>query len=130
MAFSRRPLRVPAPVSIRVSVFAVGSRVCVADCAGNPSVRAVLTDHAGNPLGSLSDGTEVVILAWQPGWTGTTRYHVRVADSQLEGWLPVGNLRSKEVATPSALTGPPATAAPPRVEEFADRPRLFGQRSR
>ena len=130
LAFSRRPLRAPAPVRVRVSVFAVGSRVCVADCAGNRSIGATLTDDAGNPLGSLGDGTEVAILAWRPGWAGTTRYHVRVADSQLEGWLPVGNLRSREVAMPSALTGPPATVAPPRVEEFADAPRRFGQRSR
>ena len=124
MAFSRRPLRAPAPVRVRVSVFAVGSRVCVADCAGDGAVRATLTDHAGNALGSLSDGTEVAILAWRPGWAGTTRYHVRVADSRLEGWLPVGNLRSREVAVPSAT----ATAAPPRVDSRTQR--LFGQRSR
>jgi hypothetical protein len=130
LAYPRRPLRAPAPVRTRVSVFAVGARVCVADCAGDRSVRATLTDHAGNPLGSLSGGTEVAILAWQPDWAGTTRYHVRVADSQLEGWLPVGNLRSREVAIPPALTGPPAPAAAPRVNEFADSPRVFGRRPR
>jgi len=33
-----------------------------------------MTDEAGTrPLTSLGDGTEVAILAWRPGWAGTTR---------------------------------------------------------
>ena len=81
---------------------------------------------------SLGDGTEVAILAWRPGWAGGTRYRVRATDSGLEGWLPVGNLRSTVAAVPSVPTTlpPPAVgAAPLRVGEFAESGRRFGQHS-
>jgi len=130
MAFPRGPLRARAPVRIRVSVFAVGRRVYVA-CAGDRTARVTLTDTDKRPLATLSDGTEVAILAWRPGWGGTTRYRVRATDSGLEGWLPVGNLRGTEAATSSAPTAPPPPAVPPaplRGEEFGESGRRFGQR--
>src|SRR5881296_1069390 len=117
-AFGRGAFRAPAPVRIRVSVFAVGRRVFVAG-AGDRLARATLTDEAGKmPLESLGDGTEVAILAWRPGLAGATRYRVRATDSGFEGWLPVGNLRSTEAAT--ALPPPAVGAAPLRVGEPAE----------
>jgi hypothetical protein len=130
MGFPQRPLRAPAPVRIRVSVFAVGRRVYVA-CAGDRSARVTLTDEADRrPLASLGDGTEVAILAWRPSWAGNTRYRVRATDSGVEGWLPVGNLRSTEAAISSAPTAPPPPVrpAPLRAWEFAGSGRRFGQR--
>jgi hypothetical protein len=129
MAFPRGPLRAPAPPRVRVSVFAVGRRVYVA-CEGDRSAPATLMDANKKPLATLRDGTEVAILAWRPGWGGTTRYRVRATDSHLEGWLPVGNLRGTEAVTLSAATVPPPSAIPPtplRGEEFGDSARRFGQ---
>jgi hypothetical protein len=132
MGFPRGPLRAPAPVRIRVAVFPVGRRVYVA-CADERPARVALTDEAGTrPLMSLGDGTEVAILAWRPGWAGATRYRVRATDSGLEGWLPVGNLRSTMAAIPAVSTAlpPPAVGtAPLRVGEFAESGRRFGQHS-
>jgi hypothetical protein len=131
MPFRRRPLPAPAPVRIHASVFAVGRRVYVA-CAGDGSARVALTDDAGQmSLATLSDGTEVVILAWRPGWAGNTQYRVRVTSSGLEGWLSVANLRSTEAVMSSAPTGPPLPAvhpAPLRVGECGETGRRFGQR--
>ena len=116
MAFSRGPVG-PGPVQVRVPVFAVGRRVYVA-CEGNRSGRVTLTDDTGTtPLTSLPDGAEVAILAWRPGRGGATMYHVRVTDSGLEGWLPVGNLRGPlSQAVPPPVPRSPRTvrAAPPR----------------
>ena len=92
MAFVRAPIRPPAATRVRVAVFAVGRRVYIGG-AGGRAARVTLTDTADRPLASLGDGTEVTILAWLPGSNGTTRYCVRVTDSGLEGWLPVGDLR-------------------------------------
>jgi len=128
MGFPRGPLRAPAPARIRASVFAVGRRVYVA-CAGDRSARVMLTDNAGKrPLASLGDGTEVAILAWRPGWAGTTQYRVRATDSGLEGWLPVGNLRSTEAAISSAPTAPPPPAVRPATLRVGESRRRFGQR--
>jgi len=127
MAFVWRRSQAPAPARIRVSVFAVGRRVYV-DCPGDRSARVSLTDEAGKrPLASLSEGTEVAILAWRPGSAGTTRYCVRVTDSGLEGWLPVGNLRSTQaaIASPAAPARPAVRPAPLLAGEPARR---FGQR--
>jgi len=132
MAFSRGPLRAPATPRVHSAVFAVGRRVYVA-CAADRSAHAILTDEAGKrALASLSDGTEVAILAWRPGWAGSTRYHVRATGSGLEGWLPVGNLRGTEVALPAPPAAPvsPAVApAPVRVGDSEHSGRRFGQRS-
>jgi len=132
MGFPRGPLRTPAPVRIRAAVFSIGRRVYVA-CADERPARVALMDEAGTtPLTSLGDGTEVAILAWRPGWAGATRYRVRATDSGLEGWLPVGNLRSTEAAITSVPTAPPAPAvraAPLRVGESAESGRRFGQHS-
>lgn len=131
MAFPRGPLRAPVPARIRVSVFAVGRRVYVA-CAEGRSAAVTLTDEGGKrPLATLDDGTEVAILAWRPGWSGNTRYRVRATASGLDGWLPVGNLRSTEIATASAPTAPLPPALPLASlggEEFGESGRRFGQR--
>lgn len=131
MGFPRGPLRAPAPVRIRAVVFAVGRRVYVA-CAGERSARVALTDEADKKaLASLGDGTEVAILAWRPGWAGTARYRVRATDSGVEGWLPVGNLRSTEVAIspePTALPPPGGYPASLRVGDSGESGRRFGQR--
>ena len=127
MAFPRAPLRTPAPARVRVAVFAVGRRVYVAG-AGGRSSRATLTDGAEQPLASLGDGSEVTILAWLPGWAGTTRYRVRVTDSGLEGWLPVGDLRGTEAAISSPPSVPPPPAAHTSLRAEASG-RRFGQRA-
>ena len=130
MGFPRGPLRAPAPARIRASVFAVGRRVYVAS-AGDGSARVMLTDNAGKrPLASLGDGAEVAILAWRPGWAGTTRYRVRATASGFEGWLPVGNLRSTEAAILPAATAPAAVGpAPVQLGDSGGSGRRFGQRS-
>jgi hypothetical protein len=90
-----------------------------------------LTDAADRPLASLGDGAEVTIVAWHPGWAGTTRYRVRVTESGLEGWLPVGELRGTEAAISSPLAVPPPPLARPalRGEASGISGRRFGQRS-
>ena len=96
MAFPRSPLRAPAPVRTRAAVFAVGRRVYVA-AAGDLAGRVTLTDDRNSPRAGVRDGDEVTIVAWRPGWEGRTRYCVRVAHSDLEGWLLAGNLRSTKL---------------------------------
>jgi hypothetical protein len=131
MSFSRAPMRTPAGPRIRVAVFAVGRQVYAAPPGGR-SARVTLTDDTEMPLASLADGAEVTIVAWRPGWSGTTRYYVRVTDSGLEGWLPVGDLRSTKVAIPSPPTSPPPSPARPAALRAADSDpsrRRFGQRS-
>ena len=130
MAFPRGPLRGPTPVRIKVAVFAVGRRVFVA-CAGDRAACVSLTDANEKPLETVRDGTEVAILAWRPGWNGTTRYHVRATDSAHEGWLSVHNLRATKVAVPAAPTAPPRPAVSPVAptrEALEESGRRFGQR--
>ena len=128
MAFVRAPFRPPAPPRVRVAVFAVGRRVYIHGAARSASVT--LSDTADGPLVSLSDGTEVTILAWRPNWAGTTRYCVRVTDSGLEGWLPVGDLRGSKTAISSSPAEPPRPVARAAVrgESSGSSPRRFGQR--
>ena len=132
MPFYRAPLRVPARPRVRVDVFAVGRRIYIAG-AGAPSARVTLTDDGGDrPLASLPEGAEVTVVAWRPGWAGTTRYCVRVSDSNLEGWLPVGELRSTKVAIPSTSAAPPPPIARPTAAGpagFESSGRRFGQRA-
>ena len=114
MGFFRGALRAPAAVRTPVAVFAVGRRVYVA--CGDRTTRVALTDDSGKrPLATLGDGTEVAILAWRPGWAGTTRYRVRATASHLEGWLPVANLRGTETAVSPAPAASPAPAVPRRA---------------
>jgi hypothetical protein len=129
MGSFRGAFRAPAPVRVRVAVFAVGRRVYVA-CAGDRSGPATLTDDSGKrALGSLSDGTEVAILAWRPGWAGTTRYRVRATASGFEGWLPVGNLRGTEAAISPVASAPAAVGPTPvRLGEREESGRRFGMR--
>src|SRR5207249_11239010 len=111
MRFAQGPSRGPSPERVRVPVFAVGRRVRVA-CARESSAGATLTDETGtNVLGSLSDGSEVEILAWRPRGSEGTRYRVRATRNALEGWLGVASLSSP--AKPSALVRGIAVAAPP-----------------
>jgi len=128
MPFSRAPLRAPARPGVRVAVFAVGGR---AYTAGGRSAGVTLTDDNEGPLAALSEGTEVMIIAWRPGWNGTTRYCVRMMDSGLEGWLPASELRSTKdaISLPPAAT-PPADPRPevPRTRDSAGSGRRFGQR--
>ena len=86
---------------IGASVFAVGRRVSVAG-AGKRSARVTLTDDGGTRrLASRRDSAEVAIVAWRPGWAGTSRYCLRTTDSGLETWPSVGNLHSTEPAVSS-----------------------------
>src|SRR5690348_2999090 len=124
MAFPRAPLRAPAPPRIRVAVFSVGRRVYVSS-AGR-SAPVTLTDTGDRPLASLGDGAEVTILAWLPGWAGTTRYRVRVTESGIEGWLPVGDLRGTAAAVPSPVAAPPAPIAAPALR--GEAPGTSGRR--
>lgn len=118
MAFSRGPMRAPAPTRTRGAVFAIGRLVHVTSPAGR-SMSVSLTDDTGDKcLASLGDGTEVAIVAWRPNGATGTRYCVRTTDSAVEGWLPVGNLRSKEPIVPVSPKPPVVTvsaAAPLRV---------------
>jgi hypothetical protein len=84
-----------------------------------------LTDSANKPLATLSDGAEVVIVAWRPGSADATRYCVRGTDSSLEGWLAAGDLRGTKIAPPPAAPSLPAEPTALRAE---DSGRRFGQR--
>jgi hypothetical protein len=124
MMFNRGPFRPPTP-RVRVAVFAIGQRAYVTG-AGERPLHATLTDDTGHAtVGSIGDGAEVAIVAWRPAPGDATRYCVRVTDSGVEGWLPVRNLRNKQVA---AVPVPPASiAAPPPIVAAATGHR-FGQR--
>ncbi|MFN8546015.1 MAG: hypothetical protein U0807_17680 [Candidatus Binatia bacterium] len=107
MPFPQRPL---FPRSARLPpgkgqgsnpVLGVGRRVLVA-CSSDGQRRATLTDEKGiTPLGSLGDGTEVEIQAWQPRGVGGPRYRVRAVGDGVEGWIGAGSLRA--VDPPLAL---------------------------
>jgi hypothetical protein len=124
MMFNRGPFRPPTP-RVRVAVFAIGQRAFITG-AGDRPLHATLTDDAGHtPVGDIRDGAEVAILAWRPAPGDATRYCVRVMDSGVEGWLPVRNLRNKQVAT---VPAPPASIAPPQAIVAAATGHRFGQR--
>ncbi len=128
MAFFRAPLRTSPPARLRVPVFAVGRRAYIVR-ARDRSARVTLMDGAERPLANLSDGAEVTILAWLPGRASTTRYCVRVTDSGLEGWLPVGDLRGTRNAISSPPVPPPPTVRPALGAGPSDRSgRRFAQR--
>ena len=128
MGFPRGPRRAPAPARPRGPVFAVGRRICVAPCPDDRSARVTLTDEGGKkPIGSLSDGAEVSILGWRPGWSGAARYHVRATASGEEGWLAVANLLTANGTTPSPSAAPAPLPAAPSVPA-AGSGRRFGQR--
>ena len=126
MAFPQGPRRAPAPPRVRAAVFAVGRRVFVA--SGTGGLTATLIDTDKKELGTLRDGTEVSIVAWRPGWGGNTWYRVRTAESDLLGWLPVGNLRTTEIAVAPVPAATPAPGVPSYRGEFGDTGRRFGQR--
>jgi hypothetical protein len=122
--------RAPAPVRKRPSVFAVGRRVYVA-CSRQHSPQVALKDDAGRVArSSLSDGTEVEILAWRPRGFGETRYRVRSTGTGLEGWLAVENLRTTQAAV-APLDETAQSAVGPDLGQgavFADPRRRFGRR--
>lgn len=123
MAFSPS-FRHPPPGRAKVSVFAVGSRMYIA-CAGGPRARVTLTDEGGaTSVASVTDGTEVDIVAWRPRGSHGTRYCVRSSREGFEGWLPAVNLRRS--LSPVSL--PPAPPAPARPEKALDSEHRFGQR--
>jgi|SRR5215813_7053784 len=108
----RSPRRAPLPVAVRPSVFAVGRRVYVT-CSGNELSGAILTDEAGNiPLANLKDGTEVTVLGWRPSGSTGARYRVRTVGSDVDGWLPVENLRSTEIRMSSSGEATPLIGSP------------------
>lgn len=125
MAFGRGN-RPSVPPRTKVAVFAVGRNVYVT-CA--TTARATLTDETGkSPLGSLSDGTEVAILAWRPGSGDATRYRVRTSVSGADGWLPVGNLRGTKTAPPTPVPALGTTEPRELPVSAGERHRRFGQR--
>jgi hypothetical protein len=102
--------------------------VFVAASAREPSSDVTLTDEAGKErLASLRTGTEVAILAWRPGWSGTARYRVRATGSGDEGWLAVGNLDRTQSANWSDLAAPSRPPAGPAPLPRGDSRRRFGQ---
>jgi hypothetical protein len=130
MRFAQGPFRGSSPLRVRVPVFAVGRRVYVT-CSGRAAHVALTDDVGANALASLTDGSEVEILAWRPRGFGGTRYRVRTTRNGLEGWLAVGDLRSAQSAVSSASTEPPVAAsgsAPLRARVFEAPRRRFGQR--
>jgi hypothetical protein len=116
MGFPRVSTRMPAPTRTRGAVFAVGRLVHLKSPAGR-SALVTLTDDAGDKtLASLDEGTEVAIVAWRPNGASGARYCVRTTDSGVEGWLPVANLRGKELPIVPPTPKPPIpgpTAAVP-----------------
>jgi len=129
MGFPRRPMSAPAPVRMRVPVFAVGGRAFVA-CENERAMSIMLTDDGGKgALSSVGDGTHVAILAWRPGPGSTTRYQVRAIESGNEGWLAVGNLRRTAAPVPppiAAAASQPVRPAPAAPGDLGSR---FGRRS-
>jgi len=130
MRFGPGPIRRPSPTRVRDAVFAVGGQAYVAgsqDLVG----RVVLTDDANaNVVATVTDGTQVEILAWRPRGSGGTRYRVRSTGNGLEGWIPVGNLRSaRSAVSPAIVKSPPPTRPPvQRASESGASKRRFAQR--
>jgi len=128
MPFAPRSFRPRSSAGGAASVLAVGRRVFVA-CPSDGPGRATVTDEAGTkPLRTLSDGTEVQIVAWRPRGVNGTRYRVRCPPDDLEGWLPARNLRGLRVPAPVPAAAPPP-AAPGVVRAGGDTHRRLGQRS-
>jgi hypothetical protein len=129
MGFFQTSFRAPASARKRTSVFAVGRRVYVA-CSREHPPRVALKDDAEVARSSLSDGTEVEILAWRPRGFGETRYRVRSTGTGLEGWLAVANLRSTQaaIAPPDETAQSAVGSDTRRGAAFADTRRRFGQR--
>ena len=92
-------------------IFAAGHRVFVT--CGKAQRGVTLTDGASAAvLGTLVDGAEVEILAWQPRGPAGTRYRIRPVAGGVEGWLGATNLRppvTPEPPPPVARAVPPPT---------------------
>ena len=125
--FFPQPNTFQAPRGGGRTVLAVGRRVFVT-CPGNANGRVTLANANGTTvLGTLPDGVEVEILAWQPRGPGGTRYWVRSSDD-VNGWVAAENLRAPEPpprAAAAAPTPPPASA--PRASARAVTPRRSGK---
>jgi hypothetical protein len=135
MSFARSQVRRPSGPRSGAVVHAVGQRVYVASSPGG-SARVELTDEGGTTtVGTLVDGTEVMVVAWRPRGSTGTRYSVRSTTEGLEGWLAAINLRSTRVAAPApaaAAAAPPgkvvAAPIPPRGTDATDSKARFGRR--
>jgi hypothetical protein len=121
--------RAPASGRKRTSVFAVGRRVYVACSREHPPHVTLKDDSDAVSRTSLTDGTEVEILAWRPRGFGETRYRVRSTGTGLEGWLAGDNLRTTQAAVAPPAEPAPSGAGSDRLgDAFANPKRRFGQR--
>lgn len=100
--FARNPPSTTGPGK-RGPVLAVGRRVLV--CARG---AATLTENDGTTaVGSIADGVEVELLAWQPWAAGGPRYRVLSMATRVEGWIGANNLKPRPV--------PPSSQPPVRL---------------
>jgi hypothetical protein len=101
-------------------IFAVGHRVFVT--CGNAQRGVTLTDSTGDTaLGTLADGAEVEILAWQPRGPGGTRYRIRPVAGTVEGWLGATNLRAPVMPEPSPAVVLPVSQGSTRTGRTTSR---------
>jgi len=109
------------------SIISIGRRVFV-NCPDDPKRGVALTDDAGRSLTPrLADGAVVEVVAWRPRGRSGTRYRVRAATGQVDGWLGAEELRATPEPGP-AVGVPPPEPAQPLPTPSADTGRKFGQR--
>ncbi len=88
IAWSRR-------VRSQLPVLAVGARAVIV-CPNTPRRLVTLTDANGTSVvGTVAEGAEVEIIAWQTGGRTGRRYQVRSSDGTFEGWLSAAHLRAR-----------------------------------
>jgi hypothetical protein len=119
------------PVRPKAPVFAIGRRMLA--CTEHRSGRVALTDPAGTtPCATLRNDTEVAIVAWRPGGTGSaTLYLVHAMESGEEGWIGAGNLKGKPVpVVPRVVAVAPRPPATPPPAAKRKRPIASKARSR
>jgi len=113
----------------RGPVLSIGRRVFV-HCPGDPARGVILTDDAGQEvLPRLADGAPVEVIAWLPRGGASTRYRVRSASGQVDGWLGAAELRATEELGPPVAAPAPEPERPLPRTATADSGRKFGQRS-
>ncbi len=78
----------------QLPVLAVGARAVIV-CPNTPRRLVTLTDANGTSfVGTVAEGAEVEIIAWQTGGRVGRRYQVRSSDRTVEGWLSAAYLRA------------------------------------